>query len=203
MSAAVGKNTAPFELFQFSKYLVQRNHRVASFLLPYVASKPSQLVVGVSKNCNFMIFILFITAYAIIGGNSRQRLEIVTEVETILRKWIEQDTLKNSQIAAAVKESQADVGCPDPEPKILYDEDVIQYRCTQEVFSVLDHLYRAVRAAKRQAGLVRATTLQNQRRPAGAPEKYVVPNNPSLSEGDANTIAAILARIPMVKIGNQ
>jgi hypothetical protein len=44
MSFAVKVETPAWELFQFSKHLVSRNNRIASFLLPYVASKETYIV---------------------------------------------------------------------------------------------------------------------------------------------------------------
>jgi hypothetical protein len=155
------------------------------------------------------------TAYAVTGGSDEDRSEIVLEIENILQRWIEQDRLKaNSQLLllVPVKESEArdeddgqemngvnggsnagdtDVNSTSLRAKLIHhDEEVFQYRVTQEVFSVFDHLFRAVRMANRQAGLIKASA--GRVRPS--------PNTiqPCLSEEEALCIGNMLKRIPLV-----
>lgn len=68
-----------------------------------------------------------------IGGNEQMKVDMILEMETILNKWIEQEKAKaynhtDPALNPNAKESQADLGTPEPEPKVIYDEDVIQYR---------------------------------------------------------------------------
>lgn len=123
-------------------------------------------------------------------------------METILQKWIEKDKLKiNSQNPHPIKDSQAEQDTPAAESVVTVDEDVIQYRCTRQVFSVLDHLFLAVRHSKRVSGLARANAVQQVKcrrsMPVEAP-KRIDTVNPSLSEEDADAIAREMRQIPMV-----
>jgi hypothetical protein len=158
------------------------------------------------------------TAYAVTGGSDEDRSEIVLEIENILQRWIEQDRLKaNSQLLLLVPVKESEARDEDDAQEmnglgggsnaggdqdlnstsslraklIHHDEEVFQYRVTQEVFSVFDHLFRAVRMANRQAGLIKASA--GRVRPS--------PNNtiqPCLSEEEALCIGNMLKRIPLV-----
>lgn len=119
------------------------------------------------------------------------------EIENILQRWIEQDAMKvNSQLMMIpIKENQIESGIIEVETPKLADQDVFQYRCTQEIFSVFDHIFRGVRHAKRQAGLLKSNINMPPSRP-------VDPINPSFSEEQADTISRVLSQIPMVIFDN-
>lgn len=81
--------------------------------------------------------------YAIFCANEYERSTIVTEITTILERWVILDELKRkAQSIAPIRETQFESGV-DEEPISLDNESVFHSRCTKVVFSVLDHLLRA------------------------------------------------------------
>ncbi|ODN03482.1 Serine/threonine-protein kinase atr [Orchesella cincta] len=150
-------------LFNKNKYLLRRNPRIAAFIIPYV------------------------TMYAIFCGNAEQREEIVREIITVLERWTVLDAMKvKAHSTVPIKDSQTEFGVK--EELSVENESVFHFRCTQVIFSVLDHLLRSFKLAKRKWGLKLASE-----RSRGPSSKTI---HPPMSEVNMKNIEAVLEKIP-------
>ncbi|CAL8133853.1 unnamed protein product [Orchesella dallaii] len=164
ISSITTQEPTAYSLFNRNKYLLRRNPRIAAFIIPYVAM------------------------YAVFCGTADQREEIVTEIKTVLERWTVLDAMKvKAHSTVPIKDSQTEFGMK--EELSVENESVFHFRCTQVIFSVLDHLLRSFKLAKRKWGLKKASSDQGR----SANSKPILP---PMTENNMNNLEAVLTKIP-------
>lgn len=131
--------------------------------------------------------------YAVFCATKEQLSNIVTEIKTILERWVELDKMKRkAQSITPVRDSEFENGLKE-EAISVENESVFHARCTQVVFSVLDHLLRTSSFASRKLGLKKANE---------AARHYYRPDprqSLPMTENNLMAVESVLTQIPKVQ----
>lgn len=128
--------------------------------------------------------------YAIFCATEDQRRNIVMEIQTVLERWVVLDQMKRkANTVAPVRDSEVDNGVMEEETT-MENESIFHNRCTQVVFSVLDHLLRSSSLARR-----RWTVKKAAEQCRGSLRSVMTP---PMSEYDLRSVESVLKEIQPV-----
>ncbi len=128
--------------------------------------------------------------YAIFCATEDQRRNIITEIQTVLERWVVLDEMKRkANSVAPVRDSEVDNGVKEEEVT-LDNESIFHNRCTQVVFSVLDHLLRSSSLARRRWN---AKKEAEKPKAKGSLRSSIV--TPPMSEWDLRSVESVLKEI--------
>lgn len=130
--------------------------------------------------------------YAIFCATKDQRRNIILEIQTVLERWVVLDEMKRkANSIVPVRDSEVDNGVKEEEVSVE-NESIFHNRCTQVVFSVLDHLLRSSSLAKRR------WTVKNAAERSKGSLRCVT--TPPMSENDLKSVESVLKEIQPVSV---